>query len=247
MAIVIVGLGSVGTIIKELCEKHQLRVKAIISPQNPIATLKDLSEVNLSLEDTIIDFSSPEATLAHVALAADKKANIVMGTTRWEKDENAIKNIVHKSGIGFAHTPNFLPEIHDFWQSVLSLGEKLGKSAPATFHVSVFEIRFKTKTTYSGTALHTKTLLEQQHGLILDQKNSFRWNLAGENPIDIRVSFHSDTDVFDLHFSSRDHHKNNRTYAEMALKTAIWLEGKKGYFELNFNMIDEIRSITFSD
>lgn len=246
MKIVIIGLGKVGSQVQELCVHSKITVKAIISPTNPHATHKTFSGIALEPADTIIDFSVSEAALEHVQIAAKAGANFVMGTTGWEDQREDIERIIADSNIGLAFTPNYLPEVHLFWKMAEGLSLGLTGQSPNSYHGYVFEQRLHTKKRYSGTAFHTAEILEKPDGLVFQKEKHFASVLSGHKPLDIAIGFSSARNNFRLCFESLDAEGNEAAYAEMALKTAFWLQGKKGYFELDLFSINEIKSIDLS-
>jgi 4-hydroxy-tetrahydrodipicolinate reductase len=243
MRIIILGLGKVGTKINNLCENFALPVGATIAPHNPRATHKKISEVTLTPGDTVIDFSTPDSVLENVAYIAQRGANIVMGTTGWDRDKEKVKALVAKSKIGFAYTPNYMPEVNIFWELTEFLAARLSELSPHAFHAHVFEKRLHTKKSASGTAKNIATILSNQKNLIFEQENNFLSTLSGSKPLDLTVEFSSESDSFSLHFESKDSEKDTTAYAEMAIRTAKWLENKQGFFELTPAMIGKINSL----
>lgn len=238
MEIIILGNGKVGTKIFDLCRQLQIPIKSIVSPNNPAATHKKLSDVALSAKSTILDFSTPENAYENILYTAQAHANYVMGTTGWNQHEEAIRTLVDHN-IGFAYTPNYLPIVHAFWQSI----EQFVIDCNDGTHVNIVERRLRTKKSASHTALQLCEIIKTNPAIAFDKGKDFAFTLSGEKAIDIDVHFSANAWNQSIHFETPDEEKNNHLYAMMGLKTANWLQNKKGFFRLNKNHIDEISKI----
>jgi dihydrodipicolinate reductase len=144
MNIIILGFGKVGSEIQKICQKNQIPIKAIVSPNNRIATHKNIADVEIKKGDTVIDFSHPDAVIQNTKTVAASGANIVVGTTGWGKNRESILNIISNSDIGFAYTPNYLPEVHTFWSTIRFLVEEM-EAGNNNYSAKIFEIRLATK------------------------------------------------------------------------------------------------------
>lgn len=242
MKIIILGFGKVGLEIQNVCDKNGILVKAVVSPNNPLERHKNIYDAPLQRGDVVIDFSHPDAVLNNVEVIAPFGGNIVMGTTGWEKDEDKIRNIVSHSNIGFAFTPNYLPEVHAFWDEVKNFVSSV-ELGSEKYSAKVFEERLFTKKSSSGTAKKTAEILFEKQNIDFDMKNDFLCSFMGTKALDIHVDFSSAAESFSLQYESKNPNRNNRIYATMAIKTAFWLQHKKGFYELSTQAIQEIQSI----
>ncbi len=66
--------------------------------------------------DVAIDFSHPEAVLTNARQAVDAGVPLVIGTTGWEKDFEAVKVVFTSSECGCVYGPNFSLGVHIFSQ-----------------------------------------------------------------------------------------------------------------------------------
>jgi 4-hydroxy-tetrahydrodipicolinate reductase len=243
MNIIILGFGKVGSEIQKICQKNQIPIKAIVSPNNRIATHKNIADVEIKKGDTVIDFSHPDAVIQNTKTVAASGANIVVGTTGWGKNRESILNIISNSDIGFAYTPNYLPEVHTFWSTIRFLVEEM-EAGNNNYSAKIFEIRLATKNTPSGTAKKTAEILCGKKNIQFDINNDFQCSYTGEKALDIHIDISSDSGNFALHYESDDVLTNNKIYALMAIKTTFWLQKKKGFYELDTKMIQEIKNIS---
>ncbi len=241
MKIVILGNGKVGSKIYELCREFGIPIKSIVSPNNPHSKQKKISDVAIDEKDTIIDFSSAQNVVENIEYSVEHRANYVMGTTGWGQHEEAIKSLV-KDKIGFVYTPNYLPVVHNFWRNVENFATSCGNGT----HVSIFERRLHTKTSASHTAQHICEIIKSNPTIEFSKENHFFSTLSGYKAIDIDIYFLSEAWNHSMHFEALDAEKNNLMYATMALKTAKWLQKKKGFFILDKNQIDDISKISLS-
>lgn len=246
MKIVIVGYGKVGQKVVRLCQQKKYKIKAIVSPNNLNATHKNLRDVHLNKEDVIIDFSHYGSVLDHTKIVALNGCNIVMGTAGWHDEEAEIKKIVEKSNIGFVYAHNFLTSANNFWEIVNLTANKI-KNEENEYKCWVTEkLVYWASRSYSSTAYHTTEIIAEALNKKASRKNSQETPLKnsiflesipnGKNPLDITAHFKSNKDHFQLNFTVTDKEKSNFAYAESALKAAIWLQNKKGFFEYSFSL-----------
>lgn len=246
MNIVIVGFGKVGSKIYKVCLENNINVKAIVSPNNKFATHKSLSDVHIDKDDVVIDFSKSDLVQKNVEIISKFGASIVMGTTGWDEEKDNVKKIVSEYGIGFAYTPNYISDVHIFWGMINFLVSRF-ESGNRKFHAHLFEKRLITKKSSSVTARNTAKFLEQKEKICFETKNNFLYSLSGHKAMDVLLELNSNVSNFSIHFELPDEEKNNEIYAHMAVKAAKWIQGKKGFFELDSKMIQEIEKtlVTF--
>jgi 4-hydroxy-tetrahydrodipicolinate reductase len=244
MNIIILGFGKVGSEIQKICQKNQIPIKAIVSPNNRLATHKNIADVEMKKGDTVIDFSHPDAVIQNTKTVAASGANIVVGTTGWGKNRESILNIISNSDIGFAYTPNYLPEVHTFWSTIRFLVEEM-EAGNNNYSAKIFERRLATKNTPAGTAKKTAEILCGKKNIQFDINNDFQCSYTGEKALDIHIDISSDSGNFALHYESDDVLTNNKIYALMAIKTTFWLQKKKGFYELDKQAIRGIEKISF--
>jgi len=185
--------------------------------------------------DVVIEFSSPEATLANMRTAADKGVGMVIGTTGIDK-------------AGQAEIAELATRIPCVYAGNMSLGINLllnvvglvARSLGDDYDVEVIEAHHKMKKDApSGTALMLARAAAGALGRDLDADGVFsRHGIIGERkPREIGVQTIRAGDIVGEHtvmFGGMGerieitHRVSNRdTFARGALKAALWLEGRK--------------------
>lgn len=186
-----------------------------------------------------IDFSHPSVVLHNVEKAASLGKNIVVGTTGWESDEEAIKKIITHYQIGLLYSPNFSIGVHLFLKTLKEAANLIAKQGG--YDVGGFEIHHSEKAdSPSGTAKAiTTTLLssfkekkrvcyEKANGKIAKDELHFSSLRLGENPGTHSVLFDSPYDTITLTHAA----KNRQGFAMGAIQAAEWLNGKTGFYTL---------------
>lgn len=185
--------------------------------------------------DVVIEFSSPEATLANMRIAADKGVGMVIGTTGMDK-------------AGQAEIAGLAKRIPCVYAGNMSLGINLllnvvglvARSLGDDYDVEVIEAHHRMKKDApSGTALMLARAAAGALGRDLDADGVFeRHGIIGERkPREIGVQTIRAGDIVGEHtvmFGGMGerieitHRVSNRdTFARGALKAALWLEGRK--------------------
>ncbi len=224
MNIVIVGLGKVGKNIVKICKEKKLNIKATVSPNNTLATHKNLKSVNLQKDDIIIDFSHPSVVLLHTKIAAQNQCSVIMGTAGWEDQKKEIDEIIKKSGIQFFTSHNFMKRVQNFW---INLQKTLESNCYQ--HAKVKEIRIKNLSKeYSSTAFYTakiiaKALNKKVERLFSPKKSNneeiifLESTQGGKHPLDIEVSLFSLEGQLNLFFLIENDEEANLQYAKGAI------------------------------
>ena len=163
-----------------------------------------------------IDFTSKDVVVKNIEEVAKLGVNIVVGTTGWYDDLNAVKKIVEKYKIGFIYSPNFSVGVNVFFK-MIDFASKLFAKLPE-YDVYGLEIHHKAKKdSPSGTALKIASKIKGFH---------FESIRAGRNPGFHEVVFDSQADGITL-----SHQAYNRVgFAKGALMAAEFIKNKKGIF-----------------
>lgn len=116
--------------------------------------------------DVAIDFSIPKATLANLAVAADRGVAYVTGTTGFEPDElDRIARAAEK--IPVLHAPNFSVSVNVLAWLAREAAAKLG----AGYDAELFELHHKMKRDApSGTALRLAEAVAAGQGEALEER-----------------------------------------------------------------------------
>lgn len=165
--------------------------------------------------DIVIDFTLPEGTAAHVALAVEHKKPIVIGATGFaERQLDQIREASRKIPVVLAPNMSIGVNVlfHLIETSTHALGNRFAISIEETHHIHK-------KDKPSGTAKEMAAATERSGGRV-DRIHSHR---DGEVVGDHTIQFASPTEVLSL-----SHHVIDRKiFAEGALTAARWLLAKK--------------------
>lgn len=216
LKIALFGHGKMGKLIENLAHTKGFEVPAIF-------TSKDEDFNALKNVDVCIDFSNGNAVLENVKKAASYGKNIVIGSTGWQEYAPEIKKIVEKHQIGALYSPNFSIGVLLFYKIVEEAAKLISKTNE--YDVAGVEIHHnQKKDAPSGTALALKEAVLKSF-----QKNfDFSSVRVGQVPGTHTLIFDSLADQITLTHTA----KSRQGFAEGALKSALWLIGKKGFYQL---------------
>jgi 4-hydroxy-tetrahydrodipicolinate reductase len=179
----------------------------------------------LAGHDAAIDFSVPDAVLAHVEACAAAEVPLVEGTTGWQAQEAAVRQVVAERHAAVVYGANFSIGVNVFYRIVARAAELFrGLDAYAPF---IEEAHHATKRDApSGTALVLKEILLRESGRGDVPVASTR---AGHIPGTHRVGFDSAADTVTLTHTAR----SREGFAAGALVAARWIQGKTGVYEFS--------------
>jgi 4-hydroxy-tetrahydrodipicolinate reductase len=220
MRILIVGHGRMGRLVESLAGEYGCEVAGIIDGRSgESAQSKSWEGV-----DVAIDFSTPAAVGVNVPVLAGRGIDLVVGTTGWQRDEAAVRDAVHRAGVGAVVAPNFSPGVVIF-EDVARRTAALFAQQP-DFGAWVHEAHHATKKDApSGTALLLKRAMEAGGYSRPIDVSSTR---AGHIPGSHEVGFDGPAESFVLSHETRD----RSTFARGALVAAKWVKGKRGWFTM---------------
>lgn len=203
-------------------------------PDTGVVLVSSLAEVTESF-DTLIDFTSPAATLEHLALCEAHGKQLIIGTTGFTPEEKAgIADAAKKTAIVFA--PNMSVGVNLCFKLLELAARVIGDEAD----IEILEAhhRFK-KDAPSGTALKMGEVVAQTLGRDLadcavygregqtgerDKKTiGFATIRAGDIVGDHTVMFATPGERIEITHKS----SSRMTYANGALRAAVWLKSKK--------------------
>lgn len=240
MNIAIIGFGSMGMKIKETAEKRGHIVNIIVDPVNKEATFKNINEADLKNADVVIDFSSATAVLENVKACASFKKNIIIGTTGWYEHLPEIEKIARENNIGILWSANFSIGINVYFDIIAKAAELINKYDE--YDVWGTELHHYNKTdSPSGTAKELAKILlkniKKKTAVVYDKLDRkinpneihFSSTRGGIINFSHTIGFDSSSDTIILTHSARD----RGGYALGAVKTAEWIKGRKGFFNMN--------------
>ncbi|MGY3531584.1 4-hydroxy-tetrahydrodipicolinate reductase [Bradyrhizobium embrapense] len=203
-------------------------------PANDVNLSADLWSMSANA-DGILDFTVPAATIANVAIAAERGLVHVIGTTGLSQSDDAVirsvtdRAIVVKSG-NMSLGVNLLA----------ALVKRVAQSLDQSFDIEILELHHKSKIDApSGTALMLGEAAAAGRGIALDQHSArgrdgltgarragdigFASLRGGTAAGDHSVIFAGPSERITL-----SHHAEDRAlFAQGALKAALWAHGKK--------------------
>jgi 4-hydroxy-tetrahydrodipicolinate reductase len=243
MKIALLGYGKMGKIIEKIAidRKHEIVLK--IGRENQ----HELTAENLQKADVAIEFSTPGTALSNIEQCTLAGTPVVVGTTGWHNNIEAVKEQCEKNNGSLIHATNFSVGVNIFFHLNKVLA-KLMNNYPY-YEVQVEEIHHTQKLdSPSGTAI---TIAE---GIIENIDAKRGWtnvlttgsdeasndNVEDNNQVLIE-SFrienvpgtHTviyDSEVDSIEFKHTAHNRNG--FALGAVLAAEWIQNKKGFYSV---------------
>jgi 4-hydroxy-tetrahydrodipicolinate reductase len=220
----IVGYGKMGKLVEHLAPEYGFDVAVKLDVDNN-ANFEGLTRQHFLDIDVAIDFSSPHAVPRNAEGISGLGVNLVIGTTGWLDQLDAVKAAVERHGTGAVWSPNFSIGVNVFMRLVADAARLLAEQPE--YGAWAWEIHHNTKKdSPSGT------LLKLVHGM---RKAGYHRtidvasNRAGAHPGTHEIGFDSAADTIILRHSAR----SREGFARGALKAAKWIIGKKGFHEFS--------------
>jgi 4-hydroxy-tetrahydrodipicolinate reductase len=234
----LIGYGKMGKMIETVIDPGEYKIVGIYDIINPpIDNLKDKPDV-------VIEFTEPRSVVDNIKFLAEKKINIVCGTTGWYDKIDEVKSTIEKSGIGFIYASNFSVGVNIFFQAVNYAAGLLNNYSQ--YEISVDETHHTQKLDKpSGTAIRIAEYLLNN----INRKNKYVNDSVkpGKNDINIlshrienvvgnhKVFFESEADTIIIEHNA----KSRRGFAEGALLAAKFINNKQGFYKFEdiFNQL----------
>ncbi len=234
MKIGLIGYGKMGKAIEMIALERGHSISWKVTSDNP------LDEQDFSAADAVIEFTRPEAVVAHIKKSLSENTPIVVGTTGWNAQLKEISDLCAAYEGALLHASNFSVGVNIFFQ----LNEKLARlmSRQSDYVASIEEIHHTEKLdSPSGTAI---TLA---NSLLENNENYLSW-VCGENeaphvnnnqlgvtayrlpnvPGTHSVEYRSEIDSIKIVHEAF----NRKGFALGAVLAAEWLAGRKGVFTM---------------
>ena len=226
MSLVLIGHGRMGRLVEEHALAHGWTVASVVTAGTGPTPLKSLDLRDI---EAVIDFSIGSAVRQNLELVAERGWNIVIGTTGWQADESACREIAARAGIGVIASANFSLGMNVFRRIAEDAARRFGRMAGvgAWLHELHHD---KKKDAPSGTALMLKSAMEQAgYPRGIDVSSS----RAGSIPGTHEIGFDAAAETVTLTHTVRD----RAVFAHGALEAARWIVGKRGWFTID-DLID---------
>ena len=188
----------------------------------------------LKAADVVIEFSTPEASVAHAGLAAAAKKALVIGTTGLDDKANAALREAAK------HAPIlWAPNMSLGVNLMLGLAAQMARALSDEYDIEILEMHHRHKVDApSGTALALGKAAAEGRGIDLAARSQrvrdgitgarkrgdigFATLRGGDNPGEHRVIFAAEGEQLEMAHRAT----SRRVFARGAVKAAQWLAGK---------------------
>lgn len=236
MKIALIGYGKMGKTIEQvILEKYPTdEIVLRIGTENK----DEFTIENLQKADVAIEFTQPDAAIANIYTCFEAGVPVVVGTTAWLDQLDAVKKVCADKNGALFFAPNFSIGVNVFFEINKHLARIM--NTQPQYDVSMEEIHHtEKKDAPSGTAIKAaEVILAEWHHknnwkLALDATDSndallITAKREPEVPGTHTVTYSSSVD--ELVFTHQA--KSRRGFAEGAVVAAHWLLGKKGVFDM---------------
>ncbi|MBN2237136.1 MAG: 4-hydroxy-tetrahydrodipicolinate reductase [Bacteroidales bacterium] len=238
LKIALLGYGKMGHEIEAIAKDAGHKIALIIDTHADWQEKESL----LNKVDVAIDFSLPESAVSNIKKCFAAKVPIVVGTTGWYSEFEAIKNLCMEEKNTLFYASNFSLGVNIFSAVNTKLAEIMNRFPD--YRVSLKETHHTQKLDApSGTAI---TLAE---GIIRKTEKLKSWELVeNKSPEQLakdllpitaireeqvpgthEIVYHSEVDFIEIKHEA----KNRKGFAKGAVLAAEWIVGKTGLFTMN--------------
>lgn len=232
MKIALIGYGNMGQLLNALALAQGHEVVAIIDRSHDQATHTTLTTDAIARADVCIDFTHGDAVLDHAKQVIAAKKPLVIGTTGWDSQREALQQLVMSTNSSVVFGANFSIGVHLFYALVQDAAHLL--RGFADYSVSGIEFHHSRKRDMpSGTALKLTEIIRSEMPS-LDPKFAFSSVRSGHYPGTHALSFDSPCDTIELRHTAR----SRQGFAEGALMAAQWIQGRQGFHTVEEMILD---------
>lgn len=221
MRLLLLGHGRMGTIVESLAASYDATIAGVIDEHSGERAIADGQFGDV---DVAIDFTLADAVPRNLPQLAQRKINVVIGTTGWQAHEAALRDVARRAGIGVLAASNFSLGMNVFALAVEEASRQFAKHPEfgAWIHEAHHTMK---KDAPSGTALTLKKGMEQAGYRRPIDVSSTR---VGSVPGTHTVGFDGPSETIEFTHTVRD----RAVFARGALTAAKWLIGKQGWFSI---------------
>jgi 4-hydroxy-tetrahydrodipicolinate reductase len=226
MRVLLLGRGRMGQLVESLAASYGGEIAGVIdehSPSNAIGT-GDFGHV-----DVAVDFTLADAVPQNLPQLAQRRINVVIGTTGWQAHEPAMREAASRAGIGVLAAANFSLGMNLFQLVAEEAARRFAAHDDfgAWIHESHHVMK---KDAPSGTAITLKNgMVDAGYTRGIDVSST----RAGSIPGTHTIGFDGPSETIELTHTVRD----RAVFARGALVGAKWLIGKRGWFSMR-NMLE---------
>ena len=221
MRILLLGHGRMGTLVESLASSYDATIAAVIDEHSGE---RAIAEGKFGDVDVAIDFTLPDAVPANLPQLAERKINVVIGTTGWQSHEAALRDVARQAGIGVLAASNFSLGMNVFALAVEEASRHFAKHPEfgAWIHEAHHAMK---KDAPSGTALTLKAGMEKAgYNRAIDVSSTRVGSVPGTHT----VGFDGASETIEFTHTVRD----RAVFARGALTAAKWLVGRQGWFSI---------------
>jgi 4-hydroxy-tetrahydrodipicolinate reductase len=220
----IVGYGKMGRLVEQFAPEYGFDVALKLDEFNN-AEFEGVTPENFRNIHVAVDFSIPSAVLRNVEAISALGVNMVIGTTGWQDQMEAVRSAVERHGTGLVWSPNFSIGVNAFFRLVAEAARLL--AGEPEYGAWAWEIHHATKKDApSGTLLK---LVDEMRRSGYKHPIDVSSSRAGKHPGTHEIGFDSSADTITLRHTAR----SREGFARGALKAAQWIVGKKGFHEFS--------------
>lgn len=243
MKIAIIGYGAMGKELEQQAKNLSCEVTKIID----LDTHQQLSNAEFDEDEIAIEFSTPTSVMSNLETLIRKKVSVICGTTGWHEHKQYIQDIVRENKVGFLYATNFAIGTQIFWKTITHLAKYINRFDE--YDILMNEIHHKNKLdSPSGTAITTAEILLEN----IIRKKKFNTEKISTKVKDEEIHLSSTRGGYVIgehtvicdsqHDTIKVSHsgKSRASYAIGAIKSAQWLNKKKGFFSISDYMDDVI-------
>ena len=212
MRILLLGHGRMGQLVESLASSYDATIAGVIDENSAD---RAIAEGNYGPVDVAIDFTLADAVVKNLPQLAERRINVVIGTTGWKAQEAAMRAIAEKAGIGVLAAANFSLGMNVFQLAVEEASRHFANHAEfgGWIHESHHVMK---KDAPSGTAISLKHAMEQAgYSRPIDMSSTRVGSVPGTHT----VGFDGPSETIELTHTVRD----RAVFARGALRAASWL------------------------
>jgi 4-hydroxy-tetrahydrodipicolinate reductase len=213
--VLLVGRGRMGQLVESLAPQHDVEIAGAITRRNAA------DPASWPTADVAIDFSNADAVPANARALASRGLSLVIGTTGWNDQAEALRRDLAVAPVGVIAAPNFAIGVNVFLAVIERAAVLLADRGFASW---IHEAHHSAKKDApSGTALALQNVIAAT-GLGVDVPST----RAGYSPGTHTVGFDSPAETIMLTHTARD----RTAFARGALEAAKWICGRHGWFTM---------------
>ena len=239
MKIALIGYGKMGRAVEAIAEEHN-QVKGNepveIGLRIDLENKDEFTTQSLEGIDVAVEFSSPESAVSNIKKCLDAGVPVVIGTTGWYKQLSEVEDYCKAKNETMLYAPNFSVGVNMLFE----LNQKLAAIMHGRegYKVTISESHHTEKLDApSGTAI---SLAEQ----IIDKNPVYtNWTKGKSDDVSkVGIVSYRESGVPGTHvinyMAEEDEitiiHKahNRRGFATGAFNAALWIQGRKGIFQM---------------